>query len=103
MPESTALYASWDEAIDALEFEALEALDPEPPVSTAAHVVWTPPTHLGPLPLHLRERAERVLAEQRQSVRTLAEMRLETGRHLAALRSVPRQATGQPVFLDTAG
>ena len=103
MPESTGLYASWDEAIAALEFEALEALDPEPPVTTAAHVAWTPPTHLGPLPLHLRAQAERVLAEQRQSVRTLAEMRLETGRHLAALRSVPRQSTGQPVYLDIAG
>jgi len=103
LPESTGLYASWDEAIAALEFEALEALDPEPPVTTAAHVAWTPPTHLGPLPLHLRAQAERVLAEQRQSVRTLAEMRLETGRHLAALRSVPRQSTGQPVYLDIAG
>jgi len=103
LPESTGLYASWEEAIAALEFEALEALDPEPPATAAAHVAWTPPTHLGPLPLHLREQAERVLAEQRQSVRNLEEMHRETGRHLTALRSVPRRSTGQPVYLDTAG
>jgi hypothetical protein len=102
-PEGTAPYGSWEEAIAALEFEALEALDPEPPAGSETPVVWAPPTHLGVLPLHLRERAEHVLAEQRQSVRNLEEMHRETGRHLSAIRAVPRRSTGQPVYLDTAG
>jgi hypothetical protein len=102
-PEATVPYGSWEDAIAAFEFEALEALDPEPPAGSDAPMVWTPPTHLGAMPSRLRDRAERVLAEQRQSLRNLEEMHRETGRHLAAIRAVPRPSTGQPVYLDTAG
>ena len=96
-------YDSWDEVMSALEHEALLALDPEPSTDAAAHVAWTPPTYLGPLPLHLRDQAERLLADQRQSIRNLEEMHRETGRHLAAVRSVPRQSDGQSVYLDVSG
>ena len=100
MPPS---YDSWEDVMSALEHSNATALDPEAAMDAAAHVAWTPPTHLGPLPLHLRDQAERLLADQRESIRNLEEMHRETGRHLAAVRSVPRQAEGQSVYLDVSG
>jgi hypothetical protein len=64
---------------------------------------WVPPTHLGPLPGDLRERAERLLADQRDSIRTLEDLHRETGRHLAAVRAVPSPRDGQSVYLDVSG
>lgn len=87
----------------ALEHDTKIALDMHETMDAPAHVAWTPPTHLGPLPLHLRERAEELLAQQRESIRNLEEMHRETGRHLAAVRSVPREADGQSVYLDVTG
>ena len=87
----------------ALERANGAALDPESVTDAAAHVAWTPPTNLGPLPLHLRERAMHLLAEQRESVRNLEELYRETGRHLAAVRSVPQMSHRQSVYLDVEG
>lgn len=91
----------------ALEQSVADSLDPESARETesdaAAHVAWTPPTHLGPLPLHLRERARGLLAEQRESVRNLEELYRETGRHLAAVRAVPQMSDRQSVYLDVEG
>ena len=89
--------------MSALEEANLSALDPASISDAAAHVAWTPPTHLGPLPLHLRERANTLLAEQRESVRNLEELYRETGRHLAAVRSVPQMSDRQSVYLDVTG
>jgi len=88
--------------MSALELSTATALDPEI-TDAAAHVAWTPPTHLGPLPLHLRERALHLLGEQRESVRNLEELYRETGRHLAAVRRVPQMSDRQSVYLDVEG
>jgi len=89
--------------MSALEADYAQVVDPDADPDAAAHAAWTPPTHLGPLPLHLRERAREVLAGQRESIRNLEEMHRETGRHLAAVRTVPREADGAPVYLDVTG
>ncbi|MET4583998.1 hypothetical protein ABIE21_003529 [Conyzicola nivalis] len=96
-------YDSWAEVMAELELSVETASNTDGATDAAAHVAWTPPTHLGPLPLHLRDQAERLLLDQRESIRNLEEMHRETGRHLAAVRSVPRQADGQSVYLDVSG
>ena len=96
-------YDSWADVMVALESDAKSALSSPENTDAAAHVAWTPPTHLGPLPLHLRERALHVLAEQRESVRNLEELHRETGRHLAAVRAVPQMSDRQSVYLDVTG
>jgi hypothetical protein len=96
-------YDSWAEVMAELELSVETAADTDDATDAAAHVAWTPPAHLGPLPLHLRDQAERLLADQRESIRNLEEMHRETGRHLAAVRSVPRQADGRSVYLDVSG
>jgi hypothetical protein len=104
LPDSPiARYDSWDDVMAALELSAATALDPEAVTDDAAHVAWTPPAGLGPLPLHLRERALHLLAEQRESVRNLEELHRETGRHLAAVRAVPQMSDRQSVYLDVTG
>ena len=100
---SVPQYDNWVDVMAALEEANRSALDVESVTDAAAHVAWTPPTHLGALPLHLRDQAERLLSDQRESIRNLEEMHRETGRHLAAIRSVPRQAAGRPVYLDVSG
>ena len=102
-PEPEPQYDSWADVIWALEHDSHSALDLDSMTDAPAHAAWTPPTHLGPLPLHLRERAEHLLAVQRESIRNLEELYRETGRHLAAVKSVPRQADGQSVYLDVSG
>jgi predicted RNA-binding Zn ribbon-like protein len=96
-------YDSWDDVMSALEDDVRTATSVDETTDAAAHAAWTPPNHLGALPLHLRERAEQLLAEQRESIRNLEELYRETGRHLAAVRSVPRQADGRSVYLDVTG
>jgi len=96
-------YDSWADVMAALESGTASALEVDEQADAPAHAAWTPPTHLGPLPRHLRERAEHLLAVQRESIRNLEELYRETGRHLAAVKSVPRQADGQSVYLDVSG
>jgi len=96
-------YDSWTDVMATLESGTASVLEVDEVTDAPAHAAWTPPTHLGPLPLHLRERAEHLLAVQRESIRNLEELYRETGRHLAAVKSVPRQADGQSVYLDVSG
>ena len=96
-------YDSWAEVMAELELSVETASNTDGATDAAAHVAWTPPTHLGPLPLHLRERALHLLAEQRESVRNLEELYRETGRHLAAVRQVPQMSDRQSVYLDVTG
>jgi hypothetical protein len=103
LPDPTPRYDDWADVMSALEAvnDASTRLDD---VSDAADEgSWAPPTHLGPMPGWLRERAERLLADQRESIRTLGELHRETGRHLAAVRAVPTPRDGQSVYLDVSG
>jgi hypothetical protein len=71
----------------------------------AAHTDWTLPRDLGDLPGELRSRAERLLATQQHAMKELEQRMLLTGRHLAALDSIPARVTssGTAAYLDVTG
>lgn len=65
---------------------------------------WSAPEQLGPLPADLADRARLLLDAEREVIRELADLQRRTGRHLAAVRSVPAAArTEQSVYLDVTG
>jgi hypothetical protein len=65
--------------------------------------VWVIPEVLGDLPVSLRGRAERALRAHEGAIERLEYARTATGRHLAALRSVPAHGDGGSVYLDVTG
>ncbi|MEV4734949.1 MULTISPECIES: hypothetical protein [unclassified Microbacterium] len=60
-------------------------------------------TPAGPVPEHLRERAEAILARQKMMLDSLAMSRAHVARELAALRRVPTSASDAPAYLDVQG
>ncbi len=87
-------HVAWERTIDKMEMDLmvakrlLSAIDP-PDVDT-----WNAPEDIGPLPLHLRDRAERLLDEQRRVGAELVEaLGLRRRQHAYAERvqqTVPR-------------
>lgn len=58
----------------------------------------------GPIPEHLRERAEAVLARQQLMIGGLVASRAHVAREIAALRRVPTTSPGDtPAYLDVEG
>lgn len=65
---------------------------------------WTPPAHVGELPVDLFERAAAVLGRQRELAVRLEDARSSAGRHLAALQAIPSPRRGHAaVYLDVTG
>lgn len=101
-PDNSAIGAGWPEVLDEMEALARDATAGS--VDVRAKSVWSPPTHLGPIPVELRERAGQVLAAHRDAIDDLQVLHRTAGRHLAAVRSVPSgQRTDQSVYLDVTG
>lgn len=102
-PDAYATPADWLSVLD--EMEALTADATAVGAANApSRATWSVPTRLGPIPIELRERADRVLAAQRDAIQQLEEMRQSTRAHLAAVRSIPSaQRAGQSVYLDITG
>jgi hypothetical protein len=70
----------------------------------ASHADWALPQDLGDLPSELRSRAANLLGSQQRAIDALEHRMLLTGRHLAALDSIPRVAsTGTAAYLDVTG
>jgi hypothetical protein len=71
----------------------------------AAHADWTLPEHLGDLPEELRSRAASLLGCQQRAIDELEQRMLLTGRHLAALDSIPARVAfpGSAAYLDVTG
>ncbi|MFF2050928.1 hypothetical protein ACFVU2_04945 [Leifsonia sp. NPDC058194] len=90
--------APWVEALAQMERElqgALARIEPVP---------WRPPIALGPIPPELHDRATRLLEAQLHTIRYLEDVRQTTGKHIAALKSVPRTEQGpRPVYFDLLG
>lgn len=57
----------------------------------------------GPVPEHLRDRAEAVLARQQLMIGGLVASRANVAREIAALRRVPTAPGGAPAYLDVEG
>ncbi|MDP5226348.1 MULTISPECIES: hypothetical protein [Arthrobacter] len=91
----------WDNVLDRLEADLDAAEDCLSHQSPPALGPWTPGDGLGPLPGRLAERARSLAERQEHLRRLLEEAKAATGRHLAAVRSVPsehRQDTA--LYLD---
>jgi hypothetical protein len=95
----------WDEVLDTLEdgiATAITALDnPEAPMHA---FLWSPPEGLGPLPEHLRDRAEQIVESQQALNDRMAAERKAAGKHLEAIRSIPeRRRQDTSIYLDVNG
>lgn len=110
MPEAAAPTSSshraehdaWADVLATMEREIAESGDP---ASHASHVAWLPPADLGVLPVMFRSRADRILRAQQRAIAALEERMLMTGRHLAALDSIPSGSPSSrpPAYLDVTG
>jgi hypothetical protein len=71
----------------------------------AAQAGWAIPEHLGDLPGELRSRAASVLGSQQRAIAALEQRMLLTGRHLAALDSIPARVASSEgaAYLDVTG
>ncbi|MET0990899.1 MAG: hypothetical protein ABWX66_00795 [Lacisediminihabitans sp.] len=105
---------NWDAVLTAMEtylqravvddVDEPEADEPEIDEPEIGARVWALPGDLGPLPVALRERAERVLDAQQQGVAELESRQRTVARHLAALRTVPGSTGGgSSPYLDVTG
>ena len=74
-------------------------------LARAAHADWSLPPDLGELPAELRARAESLIGSQQRAIDALEQRMLVTGRHLAALSSIPARitGTGTAAYLDVTG
>ena len=71
----------------------------------ATHAMWTLPLDLGDLPGELRSRAEMLLGSHQRAIEALEQRMQLTGRHLAALKSIPARVapSGTAAYLDITG
>jgi hypothetical protein len=92
----------WADVLATMESDTADA---EHPTGRAAHAAWAPPADLGALPAMFRSRADRLVRAQQRAIASLEERMLVTGRHLAALDSIPspRQSGGPAAYLDVTG
>ncbi len=61
---------------------------------------WSPPTHLGPMPATLADRARALLDRQLEVSRRLAEAAALSRRQLRAASMLRQRAESAPVYLD---
>lgn len=97
--------SGWIEVLDELEADlAADRELLERAIVPTRPTAWTPPSYLGAMPIALRDRATRILAELGDSSQRLQELRQATGQQLAAVRSIPSaQRPEQSVYLDVTG
>ena len=101
-PAHCARYDGWADVLATMEHD----LDASGGIlAHAAHAMWTRPRDLGDLPDELRSRAEMLLGSQQRTIDALEQRMLLTGRHLAALDSIPARvaSSGTAAYLDVTG
>jgi hypothetical protein len=106
LPDSTANWDNWESVLNAMEasIAASKSAVPEPSDEHFGSPVWVMPSYLGPMPAELRSRANRILGNQQESIRTLEERKKVAGKHLAVLASVPpARPGGTAAYLDVTG
>ncbi|MET4782873.1 hypothetical protein [Glaciihabitans sp. UYNi722] len=106
MPDTQTNWDNWVAVLSAMEASLTDAdatTDWDDELDAAAPV-WVIPDEIGPLPAELRDHAARVLQAQDETIRRLEGHREVTGRHLAALRSIPSGLQGgHSAYLDVTG
>lgn len=95
----------WEAVLNRLEEGVATALRAmEDPLDAPAIELWSPPADLGPLPVELRERMERLIEAQKALLEMVAGRRDDVGKQIKALRRVP--GVGEPersLYLDISG
>lgn len=95
----------WEAVLDRLEEgvdTAVRAM--EDPQAAPAIELWSPPADLGPLPVGLRERMERLIDSQRALMERIEGRHGEVGKQVRALRRVPGVGeTERSLYLDISG
>ncbi|KQO98228.1 hypothetical protein [Leifsonia sp. Leaf264] len=94
MPENTE--QKWDDYLTELELDYSYASARR--VAPDEHT-WRAPEDLGPVPEKFADRARRLIGLQTTLISELAAEQEEVGKHLAALRQVPKKQK-TPVYLD---
>jgi hypothetical protein len=89
-PEPAAWTAAWNAALDELERYA---------DAPALGVDWEPPAGLGPMPIELLPRAQRVAQAQQRAVRRLTDERRLAAAHLEAVDAAA-PAPVRAIYLD---
>jgi hypothetical protein len=95
----TANFTAWASALSALERELEWARD----LGRETGSSWSAPAELGTIPPELLDRARAILAAQQETSARLYAHHGATGRHLAALRTVPPGRNERSAYLDVAG
>lgn len=104
--------STWLEAIEQMEDDLAHVMDD---AAVKRHLAGSPtaddlaalerpvrtPSGTGPFPEELAERAQALMDAQYATIQRLEGLKRETGRHLAAMRSVPPHRDSRSVYLDT--
>jgi hypothetical protein len=102
--ETTAIgpaYDNWDAVLSAMENYLQRVVVDDLVEPETGDSAWSLPTDIGPLPVELRERAERVRDAQNEVVAALERRQRSVGKHIAAIRTVPTgQHGGGSAYLD---
>ena len=93
----------WDAALterelDLADTEAMLLGDHLPPAEP-----WEPPQDLGPLPVPLRGRAQRLVERQREVAQRLAEALVLSRRQARLTHDLKAGGPANPVYLDASG
>ena len=103
-PDTNAVRTGWLDVLDRMEADLAADAATFARASYPIGTEWSAPAHLGPMPIDLTDRAARILAAQRLSIRRLLELQRVAGQHLEAIHSIPSaQRTDQSVYLDVTG
>lgn len=113
-PEMRRDSSTWLEAIEQMEEDLNHVMD-EASVKRHLAGAATPddlaalerplrvPSGTGPFPAELSERARALLDAQGSAIERLERLMRSTGRHMAAMRSIPPHRDDRSVYLDIAG
>lgn len=106
-PEQRRDSSTWVGILEAMEDELERGIalvrrgQHEEALAPAA--AFAPPVDAGPIPAELVERAQHILEAQHVAIERVDVARRTTGRHLAAMRSVPPHRGERSVYLDISG
>lgn len=107
--EPTQWVEAWSAALDGFEMTLADA---ERLVTTGALIDsaleslslgWSAPTHLGPLPPVLKDRATAILDRQLEMAAHLAEAARSARQHMQVVENLRHRAPSTPVYIDTVG
>lgn len=107
--QQTPWIDAWSAALDGFEMSLADA---ERLVATghlidsafeSLSLAWSAPTHLGPLPPALTDRATAILDRQLEMASNLAEAARSARQHMQVVENLRQRAPSTPVYIDLVG